>query len=356
MATIKTLNPQTSSLSDIIAALADTNLSAEAKVQVMTQAADPAKLTRVCIYLNHYFADSQDAYVDDADAAIAAAEEAERRAKAKAEAEAQEQARQTKVYNMALSNLMVRGMKMFEAPGKIDPKFQTELNKEIGKLLKGEKFYMTEAGEYFFVPDSSRSNLSPEQIAALDKADIEGSKSDEVISLEDTRPMQDGPHEVFITIYKEKNGRNGRPNYAVIQVQELNTGKQAWLPSWMLISPKAVDRRDAWRTRYMALRTIALNNKGLGEKMTEEQMVKLLTEKEVPFTVYTLQRDDKVQVYLDPEQYKKALTKARIRKELAEEREYREHELNAIGADPEAQDESYDKVAYKVGDSSELPF
>ena len=354
MATIKTLNPQTSSISDIIAALADTNLSAEAKVQVMTQAADPAKLTRVCIYLNHYFADSRDAYVDDADAAIAAAEEAERRAKAKAEAEAQEKARRNRAMNAAAKNLALRGVEMFK-DGELNPDYQKALNLEIGKLLKGDRLYMTEAGEYF-VPDSSRNNLTVAQKAALDKAEIEDEKSDEVISLEDTRPMQDGQHEVFISYYKEKNGRNGKPNYAVIQVEELNTGKQAWLPSWMLISPKKVDRRDAWRTRYMALKTIALYNKGLGEGMTEEQMLELLTEKEIPFTIYTLENGDRVQVYLDPEQYEKALTKARIRKELAEEREHREHELNAIGADPEAQDESYDKVAYKVGDSSELPF
>lgn len=345
MATIKTLNPQTSSLSDVIAALADTNLSAEAKVQVMTQAADPAKLTRICIYLNHYFADSQDAYVDDADAAIAAAEEAERRAKAKAEAEVQEKARRNRAMNAAAKNLALRGVEIFK-DGELNPDYQKALNLEIGKLLKGDRLYMTEAGE-FFVPDSSRSNLSPEQIAALDKAEIEDEKSDDVIDLEDTRPMKDGPHEVTISFYKEKNGRNGKPNYAVIQVEELNTGKQVWLPSWMLVSPKKVDRRDAWRTRYMMLKTIAINNKGLGERMTEEQMVELLHK--APFTIYTYQENDQTRVFIDPEQYKKFVTKRRIAKELAEERENRERELNAMGLDPDKveQNESIEAKSYK---------
>lgn len=347
-----TLNPKTATLADIIAALADTQLSAEAKVQVMTQAADPANKMRVCIYLNHYFADSRDAYVDDADAAIAAAEEAERRAKAKAEAEAQEKARRNRAMNAAVKNLSLRGLEMFK-DGELNPDYQKALNVEIGKLLKGDRMYMTEAGEYF-IPDSTRSNLSPEQIAALDKAEIEDNKSDDVISLEDTRPMKDGPHEVTISIYKEKNGRNGKPNYAVIQVEEINTGKQVWLPSWMLTSVHKVDRRDAWRTRYMALKTIALYNKGLGENMTEEQMVELL--RKAPFTIYTYQQGDETRVFLDPKQYEKYLTRQRISKELSDEREHQERELNAMGLDPDVQNESYDKVAYKVSGPEELPF
>lgn len=344
MNTIITLNPQTASIADIIAALGETNLSDSAKLQVISKAADSRYTQQVVVYLNHYFADSKDEYVDDADAAIAAHEEAVRRAEAKAKAEAQELERKTLCMNAAASNLALRGVKPFK-DGQINPDYQKELNAEIAKLLKGEKMLVTADGEYF-VPGSSRSNMSEAQLAAMDKAEIDRNKSNKTVSLEAERPMSDGQHEVTISYYKEKNGRNGRPDYAVVQVQEESTGKRTWLMSWTLEDPDKAGR-DSYRTRYAALQAIARNNHDLCEGYGEDEAVELL--RKAPFSIWTFQKKDgTVAAYLDKEQYLKFIRRQRIAEELAEEREKREEALMAQGLDLDAQDESYEKNSYKM--------
>ena len=331
-----TINPNTVTIAEIVAALNDVDIPNDQKFAFIQKAADPEQIGKVAVALNYYFADKADEYLEgDVDAAMIEAERAKKEAEKKARKEREEKEKLTSIQNAAVQNLAYRGVKMF-VDGGLNPEYQRQLNEEIAKLKKGDRLYMTETGEYF-VPDSNRSNLSPEQLTAMVKAEIEAEKSNESIDLEDTRPMTNGPHEVTISYYAEKPGRNGKSNYAVINVVEINTGKHCWLPSWTLAHPRAVDPRDAWRTRYFALKTIAINNKNLGEHMKEEDMVNLL--RKTPFTIFTCQKaDGNLAVYLDEEQYKRFIkrqAKAEIRNAEAE---YRDNELIAMGLKPDEVD------------------
>jgi hypothetical protein len=341
-----TINPNTVTIADIIAALNDVDIPADQKFAFIQKAADPEQIGKVAVALNYYFADKVDEYVDDADAALVAAERAQKEAKEKARKEQEAKDRMTRIMNAAAANLRFRGVEMFK-DAELNPDYQTALNEEIGKLKKGDRMYVTSDGEYF-VPDSSRSNLSPKQLEAIDKAGIEAVKSNETIDLEDTRPMTNGPHEVTISYYAEKPGRNGKDNYAVINVVEINTGKHCWLPSWTLAHPRAVDPRDAWRTRYFALKTIALNNRNLGEHMKEEDMVNML--RKTPFTIFTYQKaDGNLAVYLDEEQYRKFIERQAQAEIRHAEAEKRDNELRAMGLNPDdvEADESIEQKSYK---------
>jgi len=342
-----TINPNTVTIAEIVAALNDVDIPADQKFAFIQKAADPEQISKVAVALNYYFADKQDEYLEDSvDAAMIAAERAQKEAEAKALREKEAKDKLTRAQNAAVQNLMLRGVQMF-VDGELNPEYQALLNKEVGKLMKGERMYVTSDGEYF-VPDSERSNLSQKQLEAMDKAQIEAVKSNEAIDLDDTRPMTNGPHEVTISYYAEKPGRNGRENYAVINVVEINTGKHVWLPAWTLAHPRCVDPRDAWKCRLSQLRTIALNNAGLGEHMKEEDMVNLL--RKTPFTIFTYQKaDGTVAVYLDRNMYERFLerqSKAEIRHAEAEKRD---NELRAMGLNPDEveADESIEQKSYK---------
>jgi len=349
-----TINPNTVTIADIIAALNDVDIPADQKFAFIQKAADPEQIGKIAVALNYYFADKADEYVDDPDAALVAAERAKKEAEAKARKEREAKEKLTRAQNAAVQNLMKRGVQMF-IDGELNPEYQTLLNKEVGKLLKGDRMYVTSDGEYF-VPDSNRSNMSQKQLEALDKAEIEAVKSNDTIDLEDTRPMTNGPHEVTISYYAEKPGRNGRENYAVVNVVEINTGKHVWLPSWTLAHPRAVDPHDAWKCRLNQLRTIARNNNNLGEHMTEEDMVNLL--RKTPFTIYTYQKTNgTITVYLDREMYEKFLERqsaAEIRNAAAE---YRDNELRAMGLNPDEveADVSAEAISYKLS-AEDKPF
>lgn len=349
------INPNTVTLNDIISALNDVDIPADQKFAFIQKAADPEQIGKVAVALNYYFADKHDDYLEDGvDAAMIAAERAQKEAEEKARKEREAKEKKNRLLNCAAQNLMLRGVQMFK-DGVLSEAYNDALTAEYQKLAKGERVYMTDAGEYF-VPDSSRSNLTPAQLKAMDKAEIDAEKSNESIDLEDTRPMCNGPHEVTISYYAEKPGRNGKSNYAVINVVEINTGKHCWLPSWTLAHPRAVDPRDAWRTRYFALKTIALNNHNLGEHMKEEDMVNLL--RKAPFTIFTYQKaDGNLAVYLDEEQYRRFIerqAKAEIRNAEAE---HRDNELIAMGLKPEEveADVSAEAISYKLSDK-DLPF
>lgn len=349
-----TINPNTVTLADIIAALNDVDIPADQKFAFIQKAADPEQIGKVAVALNYYFADKVDEYVDDADAAMVAAERAQKEAEEKARKEQEAKARMTRIMNAAAANLRFRGIEMFK-DAELNPDYQTALNEEIGKLKKGDHMYVTSDGEYF-VPDSSRSNLSPKQLEAMDKAEIEAEKSNEQISLEDTRPMTNGPHEVTISYYAEKPGRNGRSNYAVINVVEMGTGKHVWLPAWTLAHPRCVDPRDAWKCRLNQLRTIAINNAGLGEHMKEEDMVNLL--RKTPFTIFTYQKaDGTIAVYLDKEQYRKFIERQAQAEIRHAEAEKRDNELRAMGLNPDEveADVSAEVISYKLSKEDE-PF
>lgn len=350
-----TINPNTVTIAEIIAALNDVDIPADQKFAFIQKAADPEQIGKVAVALNYYFADKQDEYLEDGvDAALVAAERAKKEAEEKARKEQEAKDRMTRIMNAAAANLRFRGVEMFK-DAELNPDYQTALNAEIAKLKKGDRLYITDAGEYF-VPDSSRSNLSPEQLKAMDKAEIEAVKSNEAIDIEDTRPMCNGPHEVTISYYAEKPGRNGKDNYAVINVVEINTGKHVWLPAWTLAHPRCVDPRDAWKCRLNQLRTIAINNAGLGEHMKEEDMVNLL--RKTPFTIFTYQKaDGTIAVYLDKEQYRKFIERQAQAEIRHAEAEKRDNELRAMGLNPDEveADVSAEAISYKLSKEDE-PF
>ena len=336
-------------LADVIAAVTSSRMSDAVKLQFLAKASDPQHFEEMRVALNYYLADSAEEYDGDGsdieydELAVKAAKEKEE-AERKALREKQEAERRDKAMNAAAHNLMLRGVKMFVG-GAINPQYQKLLNEEIDILLKSKRIYTMDTGECF-VPDMNMTGLTAKQKAAIEKAEIEDCKSNKVISNEDRRPMQNGEHLVKIVFYQERKGRDGKPNYAIINCVEEKTGKRVWLPQWVLSDPMSVDKSDMWKCRLNQLKSISENNNDIIEGMTEDDAVEFLRNHE--FRVFTyLKSDGNMAVYLDADRYAKYLERTAKAEEKVEEAAKRDAELDAIGLKNVEPDESIDAQSWK---------
>ena len=340
------------SLADVIAAVnACQKMSAETKLAFIAKACDPNEFERMRVALNYYLADSEEFYDGDGsdctyDKVAIEAEKAKKEAEEKAYAEKKAAEKKDRCMNLAANNLHIRGVKMF-VNGEINPAYQKQLNEEIDKLMKGKQIFTDMDTGESFTPDMEKSGLSKKQLAIMEKADIDSHKSNKIISNEDRRPMADGEHFVKINFYQERKGKDGKSDYAIINVVEESTGKHVWLNQWSLADPASVDRSDMWKCRLYQLKTIAENSAAKIEGLTEDEAVEYLREHE--FSIFTYQKDDgAVAVYTDRERYKKFVAKQTEAQLKAEESSKREEQLDAVGLAGTEEDISVEEIPWKI--------
>ncbi len=340
-------------LADVINAALASKLSDSAKMQFVAKASsvasDEEAFKKVIVTLNYYLEDSEEFYDGDGsdisyDEREVLARKAKEEAEAKALAEKKAKEKKDLCSNAAMQNLMLRGMKPFINGGEPNPEFQKALNEEIRKLMKGERIYTMDTGECF-VPDMEKNGLTRKQIAVMEKADIDDHKSNKVVSNEDRRPMSDGGHCVKIAFYQERKGKEGKPDYAIINVVEEATGKRAWLSQWTLADPASVDRTDMWKCRYNQLKSISENNDDCLEGLTEDECVEYLREHE--FLIFTYKTDKGMLVYTDQERYEKFLAKQSEAQLKNEEASKREAQLDSVGLRGAEDDVSIEETPWK---------